>query len=144
MAAITNHYLRGRSAAGGAQKILVVDDSSAITGIIAAALRKEGYGVIEAKDGVEGLKLTMSEKPDLIICDSVMPRMDGFSMMRSIRANPAIASIPAILLTSKASGEDEQRAFESGFLDFIPKPVQPIRIVSRVKHAFTLIAAMKK
>jgi CheY-like chemotaxis protein len=144
MAAITNHYLRGRSAAGGAQKILVVDDSSAITGIIAAALRKEGYGVIEAKDGVEGLKLTMSEKPDLIICDSVMPRMDGFSMMRSIKANPAIASIPAILLTSKASGEDEQRAFESGFLDFIPKPVQPIRIVSRVKHAFTLIAAMKK
>jgi CheY-like chemotaxis protein len=54
------------------------------------------------------------------------------------------AQIPMILLTSKASGEDEQRAFEAGFLDFIPKPVQPIRIVSRVKHALELIDAMKK
>lgn len=144
MAAITNHYLRGKSAEHGAQKVLVVDDSNAVTAVIAAALRKEGFYVIEARDGVEGLKLTMSEKPDLIICDAVMPRMDGFSMMRSIKANPAIASIPAILLTSKASGEDEQRAFEAGFLDFVPKPVQPIRIVSRVKHAFALIVAMKK
>lgn len=144
MAAITNHYLRGKSVESSAQKILVVDDSSAVTAIIAAALRKEGYVVVEASDGVDGLKQTMSEMPDLIICDSVMPRMDGFSMMRAIKANPAIASIPAILLTSKASGEDEQRAFEAGFLDFVPKPVQPIRIVSRVKHAFALVAAMKR
>lgn len=144
MAAITKHYLRGRGESSGGQKILVVDDSSSVATIIAVALRKEGYVVIEAGDGVDGLKLAMSEKPALIICDSVMPRMDGFSMMRAIRANPAIASIPAILLTSKASGEDEQRAFEAGFLDFVPKPVQPIRIVSRVKHAFALIAAMKK
>jgi CheY-like chemotaxis protein len=143
-AAITKHYLRGKSEGSGGRKILVVDDSSSVSTIIAVALRKEGYVVIEAKDGVDGLKQAMSEKPDLIICDAVMPRMDGFSMMRSIRANAAIAATPAILLTSKASGEDEQRAFEAGFLDFIPKPVQPIRIVSRVKHAFILIAAMKK
>jgi CheY-like chemotaxis protein len=143
-AAITKHYLRGKSDESAKLKVLVVDDSSSISTIIAVALRKEGYDVIEARDGVEGLKQAMAEKPDLIICDSVMPRMDGFSMMRSIRANPAIASIPAILLTSKASGEDEQQAFEAGFLDFVPKPVQPIRIVSRVKHAFTLLAQMKK
>ncbi len=144
MAAITGHYLQGREGAAGQLKILVVDDSSSITAIIAASLRKEGYAVSEAFDGVEGLKLAMAEKPDLIICDSIMPRMDGFAMMRAIRANPAIAGIPAILLTSKASGEDEQRAFEAGFLDFVPKPVQPIRIVSRVKHAFSIINAMKK
>lgn len=144
MAAITNHYLRGKSPDTGRRKILVVDDSTAISAIIAATLTKEGYTVIEATDGVEGLKLAMSEKPDLIICDSVMPRMDGFTMLRALKANTAIAGIPVILLTSKASGEDEQQAFEAGFLDFIPKPVLPIRIVSRVKHAFALITAMKK
>lgn len=144
LAAITNHYLRGTSHEASRQKILVVDDSVTVSAIIASTLRKEGYAVIEAADGVEGLKMAMSEKPDLIISDSVMPRMDGFTMMRSIKANPATASIPAILLTSKASMEDEQRAFEAGFLDFVPKPVQPIRIVSRVKHAFDLLAAMKK
>jgi CheY-like chemotaxis protein len=142
--AITGHYLKGRESEAGMLKVLVVDDSSSISAIIANALHKEGYAVSVAADGVEGLKLAMVEKPDLIICDSVMPRMDGFTMMRALRANPVTAGIPAILLTSKASGEDEQRAFEAGFLDFIPKPVQAIRIVSRVKHAFLMIAAMKK
>jgi len=143
-AAIKKHYLRDVEAVAGRRKVLVVDDSLPIATIIEVALKKEGYDVIVGQDGVEGLKLALVEKPDLIICDSVMPRMDGFALIRAIRANPAIARIPMILLTSKASGEDEQRAFEAGFLDFIPKPVQPIRIVSRVNHAFTLIAAMKK
>jgi CheY-like chemotaxis protein len=70
--------------------------------------------------------------------------MDGFAMLRALQANPSTAGIPAILLTSKASGEDEKRAFDAGFLDFIPKPVQPIRIVSRVKRAIELINAMKR
>ena len=144
MAAITAHYLRGKEDPSGRLKILVVDDSPTVTAIIAAALRKEGYAVTEATDGVEGLKHAITDKPDLIICDSVMPRMDGFALLRALRANNATALIPAILLTSKASGEDEQRAFEAGFLDFVSKPVQPIRVVSRVKHAFQIINAMKK
>lgn len=143
-AAIAGHYLSGSEEDTGRLKVLVVDDSTSITAIIATALRKEGYDVKEAFDGVEGLKLAIADKPDLIICDSIMPRMDGFAMMRTLRANPDTAAIPAILLTSKASGEDEQRAFEAGFLDFVPKPVQPIRIVSRVKHAFSIITALKK
>ena len=72
-----------------------------------------------------------------------MPRMDGFGLMRAIKANPETAHIPIILLTSKASGEEEQKALESGFLDFIAKPVQPIRVVSRVKRAFEIIKNMK-
>lgn len=144
MAAIGSHYLRGRENVAGRLKVLVVDDSQSVATIISVALKKEGYAVVEAGDGIEGLKMAIAEHPDLIICDSVMPRMDGFAMMRALRANPATEAIPLILLTSKASGEDEQKAFEAGFLDFIPKPVQPIRIVSRVKHAFDLIRAMKK
>jgi len=143
-AAIKKHYLRDAENDTDRRKVLVVDDSLPIATIIEVALKKEGYDVIVGQDGVEGLKMALVEKPDLIICDSVMPRMDGFALIRAIRANSSTALIPMILLTSKASGEDEQRAFEAGFLDFIPKPVQPIRIVSRVNHAFTLIAAMKK
>lgn len=144
LAAIKKHYLRSAEIVSDRRKILVVDDSQPIATIIEVALKKEGYEVSVGQDGVEGLKMALTEKPDLIICDSVMPRMDGFALIRALHANPATAQIPMILLTSKASGEDEQRAFEAGFLDFIPKPVQPIRIVSRVKHALELIDAMKK
>ena len=70
--------------------------------------------------------------------------MDGYSLKYSLAATPSTASIPMILLTSKASGEDEQKALEAGFLDFIPKPVQTIRVVSRVKRAFELIKSMQK
>lgn len=142
--AIKKHYLRDAETTVNRRKILVVDDSQPIATIIEVALKKEGYDVCVGQDGVEGLKMALVEKPDLIICDSVMPRMDGFALMRALKANPVTAQIPMILLTSKASGEDEQRAFEAGFLDFVPKPVQPIRIVSRVKHALTLIDAMNK
>lgn len=141
--AIKGHYLKGKENDSGKLKILVVDDSTAITAIIAASLTKEGYLVIEAKDGVEGLKFAITEQPDLIICDAVMPKMDGFALLRAVQANPATAKTQAILLTSKASSEDEQRAFEAGFLDFVSKPVQPTRIISRVKHAFKLIESMK-
>lgn len=144
LAAIGNNYLKGGKAVSGKLKVLVVDDSQSVATIISVALQKEGYSVVEARDGIEGLKMAIAESPDLIICDSVMPRMDGFAMMRAMRANPATSAIPAILLTSKASGEEEQKAFEAGFLDFIPKPVQPIRVVTRVKHAFDLLRAMKK
>lgn len=70
----------------------------------------------------------------LIITDSLMPRMDGYGLLRAIRANPMTSEIPVIMLTSKSSTEDEQKALEFGFSDFIPKPVQPVRVVSRVRH----------
>ncbi|WP_298439484.1 response regulator [Geobacter sp.] len=137
--AIEKHYLHGKIKDTERLKVLVVEDSAPIATIIQVALLKEGYDVLVANDGVDGLKCAVTEKPDLLICDSIMPRMDGFGLLRAMRANPATAEIPIILLTSKATGEDEQRALEAGFIDFIAKPVQPIRIVTRVKRAFELI-----
>lgn len=144
MDAVSRHYLGGKPVAGDKPKILVVDDSQAIATVIQTALLKEGYEVIVAHDGVEGLKKTITEHPDLIICDSVMPRMDGYALKAAVHGNPATSSVPIILLTSKASGEDEQKALETGFLDFIPKPVQPIRVVSRVKRAFEIMKSTRK
>jgi CheY-like chemotaxis protein len=144
LAAIEKNYLHGNKVQEHTRlRVLVVEDSNPVATIIKVALEKEGYEVDIGHDGLEGLKLTILQKPDLIICDSVMPRMDGFGLMRAIKANPETAHIPIILLTSKASGEEEQKALESGFLDFIAKPVQPIRVVSRVKRAFEIVKNMK-
>jgi CheY-like chemotaxis protein len=126
------------------RKILVVDDSLSIAAIIQGALQKEGYEVIVGHDGMEGLKLTISERPDLIICDTVMPRMDGFGLLRALKGSPVTAQIPVILVTAKSGCEDEQRALEAGFLDFISKPVQPVRLISRVKRAFELSHSMTR
>jgi len=143
MTAVEKHYLHGKLKDMERLRVLVVEDTPPVATIIQVALLKEGFDVILAADGVEGLKHAMAEKPDMIICDAVMPRMDGYSLLRSLRANPATAAIPIILLTSKATGEDEQKALEAGFIDFIAKPVQPIRVVSRVKRAFDLIKRFK-
>jgi len=142
--AIRKNYLRGKVMAVDRPKVLVVDDSQSIATIIQVALQKEGYEVVAGYDGIEGLKLAIAEKPDLIICDAVMPRMDAFGLMRALKADPATARIPMILVTAKASVEDEQKALAAGFLDFIAKPVQPIRIVARVKRAFELIKSLNR
>ncbi len=144
LAAVRKFYLHGREASGNTAKILVVDDSPAVATIIKVALEKENYDVTVGRDGVEGLKLALANRPDLVICDAIMPRLDGFGFKRALEGTPQTSGIPVILLTSKASGEDEQKALEAGFLDFIPKPVQPIRVVSRVKRAFSIISSMQK
>ncbi|MBI5483486.1 MAG: response regulator [Deltaproteobacteria bacterium] len=131
--AISVHYLKSSSSEGG-EAILVAEDSLPVATLIQIALVKEGYKVLLASDGLEALKIAMAERPKLIITDSIMPRMDGYGLLRAIKANPMTSEIPIIMLTSKASTEDEQKALEFGFSDFIPKPVQPVRVVSRVKH----------
>lgn len=139
--AITEYYLEGREPEPrGKRLVLVVEDSAPVATVVRVALEKEGFKVIQAQDGIEGLKCALEEHPDLIICDSVMPRMDGFGLLRSLQANRGTAAPPVILLTSKASPEEEQKALAAGFHDFIAKPVQPIRVVSRVKRAFELLA----
>jgi CheY-like chemotaxis protein len=143
LAAVRQHYLRGESASNSALKILVVDDSQEVTSGIGGALREEGYEVLTANDGVEGLKLAFSQKPDLILCDAAMPKLDGYGLMRAIKANPATAGIPMILLTAKASPEEEHRALKSGFHDFIAKPMMTVRVVSRVKRAFEIMQQAK-
>jgi len=143
MNAVEKHYLHGKMKDVERLKVLVVEDTLPVATIIQVALLKEGYDVLVTHDGVDGLKAAVTEKPDMIICDAIMPRLDGFGLLRALRANPATADIPIILLTSKATGEDEQRALGAGFIDFIAKPVQPIRVVTRVKRAFELIKRYK-
>jgi len=142
--AISKYYLKSTVRTDGSDAILIVEDSAPVAAVIQVALAKAGYTVLMAVDGLEGLKLAIAERPRLIITDSNMPRMDGFGMMRALKANPMTSEIPVIMLTSKATSEDEQQALEFGFIDFIPKPVQPLRVVSRVKRALELTRKYKR
>jgi len=142
--AISRHYLKSSGRPESSDAILVVEDSAPVAALIQVSLAKAGYAVLMANDGLEGLKLAISERPRLIITDSVMPRMDGFGLFRALKANPMTSGIPVIMLTSKAASDEEQKALESGFIDFIPKPVQPVRVVSRVKRALELTRNYKR
>lgn len=137
--AISRHYLDAPPTTADSDiTILVVEDSPTIAAVLQAALVKEGFLVILATDGLEALKLTLSHRPQLIITDAVMPRLDGYGLLRAVKANPVTATIPVIMLTGRASTEEEQKALAAGFFDFIPKPVQPVRVISRVKRALEL------
>lgn len=136
--AIARHYLDAKPSSADEIAILVVEDSPAVAAVIESALAKEGYSVLRANDGLEALKITLTHRPRLVITDSVMPRLDGHGLLRAIKANPMTSSIPVIMLTGRASTDEEQKALAAGFFDFIPKPVQPLRVVSRVKRALDL------
>lgn len=136
-AAIRKHYLVEVETEENDRSwtILIVDDQEIVLAAAEAALKKEGYTVYKAENGAEGLKKAMQIKPHLIITDVLMPRMDGLEMFRALQANRGVAEIPVIALSAKASAEEEYRLLEMGFYDFVPKPINPIRLAARVRRA---------
>jgi CheY-like chemotaxis protein len=103
--------------------IAVIDDDEAIRELIAAALRFEGYEVVEAEDGVAGLAMVRDDRPDLVVSDVNMPRMDGFAMLQALHADPAIQETPVILLTSLQERENVRTGMTSGADDYLTKPI---------------------
>jgi CheY-like chemotaxis protein len=139
IAAIEKHYLDGERVKAFRQKILLIDDSPVFTQVLETALGKEGYEVLVAGDGIEGLKLAISSHPDLILCDLFMPRMDGYNFLHAIKGQGELVETPVILVTSKASVEEEQNALKAGFIDFIGKPVMPVRVIARIQRALAFV-----
>ena len=119
--------------------VLVVEDQNLVRSAIIAALKEEGYNLLEASNGSDGLKVAIEEKPHLIIADTVMPQMSGHEMYQTIQGNLNIKHIPVIALSSKSSPEEEARLLEMGYFDLIAKPVNPVRLVARTKHALRII-----
>jgi two-component system, OmpR family, alkaline phosphatase synthesis response regulator PhoP len=112
-------------------KILLVDDEEDIVEFLQYNLKQQGFEVITAYDGVEALtKLT--ENPDLIILDIMMPRMDGLEVCRRIRDIQSFKNVPIIFLTAKSSEKDEVEGLEMGASDYISKPISPTKLIARV------------
>lgn len=113
-------------------KILLVDDEKDIVEFLQYNLSQEGFTVITANDGLEALE-KVSKKPDLIILDVMMPKMDGYETCRRIRAIDDYKNIPIIFLTAKSSELDEIHGLNLGADDFIQKPISPKKLIARVK-----------
>ena len=113
-------------------KILVVDDEVYILHILDFSLGAEGFDVITATDGEEALAKAQREKPDLIVMDVMMPRLDGYETCRRLKNDPGTKDIPVLLLTARGREEDRQRGVEFGADDYITKPFSPNKLISRV------------
>jgi CheY-like chemotaxis protein len=116
-------------------KILVVDDEIHIIKIIAYKMRSAGYEVVSARDGVEALEQVRAARPDLVLLDVMMPRMDGFQTLEALKADPATRDIPVFLLTVKSKDTDRQRGYQLGADDYLTKPFSPNKLLERVDQA---------
>jgi len=115
-------------------KILVVDDEIYIVHILDFSLGMEGYEVITALDGEQALDRMKAEKPDLVVLDIMMPKLDGYEVCKSIKSNPATKQTPVILLSAKGRNVDQKLGFDVGADDYITKPFSPRKLVERINQ----------
>jgi two-component system alkaline phosphatase synthesis response regulator PhoP len=115
-------------------KILVVDDEIYIVHILDFSLGMEGYDVVTALDGEQALDKLKSEKPDLIVLDIMMPKLDGYEVCKAIKSDPATKQIPVILLSAKGRNVDQKMGFDVGADDYITKPFSPRKLVERINQ----------
>ena len=111
-------------------KILVVDDEASIVTMLAYNLKKEGYDVVTAEDGEVALEKFESEKPDLLLLDIMMPKMDGYEVCRKIREK---SNVPIIMLTARADEVDKVVGLEMGADDYVTKPFSVMELMARVR-----------
>lgn len=114
-------------------KVLIVEDEANIRQLVKYNLEKESFQVIEAEDGLQGLRLAKAEKPDLVLLDLMLPQMDGLEVCRSLKGNQATAALPIIMLTAKSEEIDKVIGLELGADDYMTKPFSPRELVTRVK-----------
>lgn len=111
-------------------RVLIVDDDRVLADVVAFALRREGFQVIQAYDGLSGLERWAEEKPDLLVLDVNLPKMDGFTLCQRIRKE---ANTPIIMLTVRSEDSDVVHGLELGADDYIAKPFSPRQLVARAQ-----------
>ena len=119
-----------------AKTILVVDDERHIVRLVEVNLARAGYEVVSAYDGVEALEKIEENIPDMIVLDVMMPRMDGFEVLKKLQANPKYKDIPVIMLTAKAQDADIFKGWQSGVSSYLTKPFNPKELLVFVQRIF--------
>jgi len=112
-----------------AYKILVVDDEPPIVRLMEFILARQGHQMLVAVNGEEALEKVRSQNPDLVLLDIMMPRIDGYEVARTLRADPATQDLPIIMLSAKAQEEDIQKGIDVGVNEYITKPFSPEQLV---------------
>lgn len=117
-----------------ATRILVCDDERSIVRLIQVNLERQGWEVIPAYDGKEGLEKILKEKPDVVVLDVMMPYMDGFEVLKNLRREPDTQNIPVVMLTAKAQDKDVFEGYHYGADVYLTKPFNPMELVTFIKR----------
>jgi DNA-binding response OmpR family regulator len=119
--------------AGDQPVILAADDDEDILQLVAFRLGRSGYRVLQAHDGEEALALATEHVPDLAVLDVGMPKLDGFEVVRRLRAQESTSGMPVIMLTARAQDTDVEEGFNAGANDYLRKPFSPQELRARVQ-----------
>ena len=114
-------------------RILVIEDQEDNRRIVRDLLESVGYRLIEAQDGLEGVRLAKAERPDLILMDIQLPLLDGYEATRRIKSDPELQAIPIVVVTSYALSGDDAKAKEAGCDAYIAKPFSPRRLLATIQ-----------
>ena len=114
------------------KKILLVDDAETILMMEQLILHND-YDLVTARNGQEAVTTAMSERPDLILLDIVMPTMDGFTACKQIREDKEIGTVPIIMVTTRAEQQNMEKGFQSGCSDYVAKPINSGELISKIR-----------
>lgn len=115
-----------------APTVLVVEDDPTILQLLEVNFEMEGFIVVRAEDGEQGLAAARETHPDVVVSDVMMPKMSGLELVKALKASPDTRSIPVILLSAKAQGADVRSGLEAGADDYVTKPFEPLDLIDRV------------
>ena len=115
-------------------RVLVVDDDPQVLRLMRVNLELEGYDVVSAPDGEEALEAVLNERPDVVVCDVMMPGMDGLTVLRNLRSNPRTSKIPFVVVSAKAQRSDVKAALDMGADRYITKPFDPQELLDAVEN----------
>ncbi|HVF11619.1 MAG TPA: response regulator [Actinomycetota bacterium] len=113
-------------------KILIADDDPVIIKLLQVNLEMEGYQVVTAEDGQDAVEKAALEKPDLVMLDIMMPRMDGWTARGELLKNPDLKDVPVIFLSARAQQADLRKGYEAGVAEYVTKPFDPIDLLDVV------------
>jgi two-component system phosphate regulon response regulator PhoB len=115
------------------ETILLIEDEEDVSDLIRYHLKKSKYRVLSAADGLEGLRLASEERPDAVILDVMLPRLNGFEVAKRMKGDPSTASIPLLILSAKGESEHRIKGLELGADDYLAKPFSPKELLLRIK-----------
>jgi CheY-like chemotaxis protein len=111
---------------------MVVDDEPDIRRLVSFSLSRHGYETVEACDGLSAVSMAVTEQPDIILMDVMMPVLNGFEAVRRLKEDPATADIPVVMLSAKSQQYEQEAGLESGAARYICKPFTPMELVEQV------------
>jgi DNA-binding response OmpR family regulator len=122
-------------------KVLVIDDEPDVLMLCRVNLELAGHEVLEASNGQMGLELALSEHPDAVVLDLMLPKLDGISVLESLATEEQTRDLPVILLTAKTQREDRRAAWRAGCTEYLTKPFSPVDLVKIAERAAGMTAA---